>query len=248
MILHLFLRFLLLLTFCISFSTGIASPKVTITNFACMNDIYEIAKDGKYIWCATTTGIVRWNVEDSTFVKFTPSEGIPGVGVDYLTVDKQGGIWCTASKNNNLGGVIGLGPYYFKDDNIIKRFIIEPVRMIFVDNENKKWVSIYSKEQGGNTWATFLGLYAIGVAGTFTAEHNGLPSNDVWSMAQESNGTYWFATGAGVARYDGTTWKVFGEGDAGLKSKYPDLLMYRNGLLYAVSGGYIQYYSGDAWI
>ena len=38
---------------------------------------------------------------------------------------------------------------------------------------------------------------------------NGLPSNSVYDIFQDSKGFMWFATGKGLCRYDGTTFKTY---------------------------------------
>jgi hypothetical protein len=84
--------------------------------------------------------------------------------------------------------------------------------------------------------------------GKFNSEKNGLPNDNVWAMAQEADGTYWFATSAGVARFDGETWDGFGQDDRGLKSMYPkEIRIDDDGIPYVVHGGPVQYYAGGKW-
>ena len=40
--------------------------------------------------------------------------------------------------------------------------------------------------------------------------NDGLAGNIVYSIAQDSNGIFWFGTNHGLSRYDGQTWNNYG--------------------------------------
>ncbi len=235
----------------------------TFTNMVPMNDIVDIARDGKYIWCLTSQGVIRWNPEDGTYKKFATGKDIPAEWIEHMAVDKRGGVW--VDSRGIAYGSVGMGAYYI-GENGIERYVtpfyhpsefwfgqgtyIEPIKMIFTDNQNVKWFSVFTYVMGGNSPVTYFGFRTYdGVNwGVFNSVKNGLPNDEVWGMAQEPNGTYWFATSAGVARYDGKTWDVFGQGDRGLKSRHPkNICIDDDGIPYVVHGGPVQYYSGGKW-
>ncbi len=220
------------------------------TNYSIMDDLYDITKDGDFIWCVSEHGIIRWNYKDSTCVKYTAAEGLSGEKALYLKTDKNGGIWFAANRMNYSGGTDGLGAYHL-NEHAITNNRIGAINMAYVDNTNTKWFALFSRPWGGNHPRVFLGLRTFDGENwkVFNSETHGLPSEEVWSMAQDNNGNYWFASGAGVARFDGTTWTVFREGDSGLESMYPkEIISDRNGIVYTISGNHIQYYSEGKWI
>jgi len=63
------------------------------TNYTSGNDLLALAVQGKYIWAATTVGVVRWDTETETYMRYTTADGLVSNYVLSIAVDKQGTLW-----------------------------------------------------------------------------------------------------------------------------------------------------------
>lgn len=62
-------------------------------NYTDMKSVRVLVSDGRYFWAGTSGGIFRFDPSDSSFLKFTNSEGLSSNNVTALTVDAYGNIW-----------------------------------------------------------------------------------------------------------------------------------------------------------
>ena len=58
-----------------------------------MQNVRGVASDGSSIWVATSGGVFRFNPADSTYQKFTNSDGLTSNDVTAITVDAEGKVW-----------------------------------------------------------------------------------------------------------------------------------------------------------
>jgi len=76
---------------------------------------------------------------------------------------------------------------------------------------------------------------------------NGLPSNEVYHVLQDSTGYIWFATSHGVSRFDGSTFKNFGLEDGLVETTIHEIYEDYRGRLWFISGsGKLSYYKNDS--
>lgn len=68
---------------------GIGSWK----NFTDMKSVRSVATDGAVIWAATSGGVFMFNPADSSYQKFTNSEGLTTNDVTAILIDNAGRIW-----------------------------------------------------------------------------------------------------------------------------------------------------------
>lgn len=78
---------------------------------------------------------------------------------------------------------------------------VETAITSLVANENDVWAG--TAGQGVIHWRKDTGAYE-----RFTTA-DGLPNNSVYAVALDQNNHLWFGTGAGITRYDGTTWTTY---------------------------------------
>ncbi|NOT06060.1 MAG: S8 family serine peptidase, partial [Anaerolineales bacterium] len=79
-----------------------------------------------------------------------------------------------------------------------------------------------------------------------------LPTNQIYAIAAESNGTKWFGSIAyGVASFDGTSWKVYNKDNSGFSlSDYPvwSIAAESNGTKwFGTNGGGVAHFDGTSW-
>ncbi len=96
-----------------------------------MKGIRAVAAQGKYIWAATSGGVFRFNTSDSTFLKFTNSDGLSTNDVTAIAVDKNENIW--------IGHANGSVDIYSTKNNMWKH--ISDIR--YSTRTDKRILSIY---------------------------------------------------------------------------------------------------------
>jgi len=89
-------------TFCLSAFTVLilvssVSAEGIWTNYTNGNYINDIAVEGDYIWCATQGGVVRWNMQNGTYVKFTSADGLANNNVRSIAIDADNVKWFATS-------------------------------------------------------------------------------------------------------------------------------------------------------
>ncbi|MEM8998413.1 MAG: two-component regulator propeller domain-containing protein, partial [Acidobacteriota bacterium] len=95
-----------------------------------------------------------------------------------------------------------------------------------------RFAAIYCSLIGCIVAATAAGAQESADARRWTAD-DGLPSSVVMSVAQTRDGFLWVGTDAGLARFDGRTWRRFD------RSTYPTLASDKISALAADRGGYL---------
>ena len=77
--------------FCISTHTaaGIGDWK----NYTNMKDVVALVGSRDAVWAGTTGGLLRFNVQDTSFEKFTNSEGLTGNGISTMGLGSNGAVW-----------------------------------------------------------------------------------------------------------------------------------------------------------
>ncbi len=67
------------------------------TIFSSGNEVNDLLLDGNIVWAATQDGVVRWDTEAGTNLKFTVLDGLPGNYVSSVSRDKSGQLWVLTS-------------------------------------------------------------------------------------------------------------------------------------------------------
>jgi ligand-binding sensor domain-containing protein/signal transduction histidine kinase len=147
------------------------------------------SRTGKFIWCATATGLFEWNGAGKFRRREMPLQ--PGVLITDVIEDPSGGVW--VATNDGLFVLGGSG--------VVRSFFVKNgrpgswVEMMLLDSKGRLWVAtragvaLFSRRPDGS-WA---------VEKTFTMK-SGLVGNDVKAILEASDGTLWIGTSLGISR------------------------------------------------
>jgi ligand-binding sensor domain-containing protein len=172
--------------------TGPAHTTGNWTNFTSSDYVRDAAKDGDTLWCATLSGLVKWNLRDSTYVKYTTIEGLPEIECQSVAVDSSGVVWVA-----HAAGVATFDGVSFTDYRQAYGFSLGGANDIEITSDNHVWISGY----GGvacyyqNNWTVYR-------------DEAGIQGN-VYDIEIEPSGLVWIASATGLFAFDGTTWHKY---------------------------------------
>jgi len=181
------------------------------------NQIYALAleRDGKTIWIGTRNGLARydgsaWQIYNST------NSVLPSDQILSLLVDAAERLW--------VGTTAGLAERdgdkwrVYKDDN--SALPSNTVSGLAVDSKDDLWIALAAEID--NTTGSYVGglaKYDGSSFQIFTPDNSGLPTVHVSSVAVDEKDIVWAATvspvgppdeiNGGLARWDGSSWKVY---------------------------------------
>ncbi len=194
------------------------------------NTVYDVTAQGEYIWCATRSGIVKWNRLDGTYEQINPFHN--NNFFRSIAVDDNGVVWLT-SNSSNIIRFHGSTAETFTDVDGIS---LTNVTAITFDQNGMVWCSgwgiacfdgvkwsKYNKVQtpethcfasaadsNGVVWFASLGAYSFdGTEWKKYTSENGLTDLLVKAIAVDKNGVVWFGAHDGAYRYDGTVWTEY---------------------------------------
>ncbi|MFH1957785.1 MAG: two-component regulator propeller domain-containing protein [bacterium] len=175
----------------------------SITNYTNGNDINCVAVEGNYIWCGTSGGVVRWNANDGTYVKYTRlADGLSDNDVRAAVIDQNGDKWfgTWGGGVNKFDGITWTN--YTDSDGLAGNY----VSAVMVDGSGNIW---FGTSEG-------LSKYDRVIWKTYTTS-DGLANNEVSAIAEDANGNIW-VNGGGVNMFDGTNWTNYIISNSGLTS------------------------------
>ena len=189
---------LLLLTIFLS-NISCSRHQETWINFTNANCVNAVAIEGNYIWAGTTGGVVKWNIDDSSYIKYTTADGLADNRVLAMAIDLAGNKWfCTSEGISRFDGT-NWTTY------TINNGLADNVNSIAIDSEGHIW---FGTNRGVNSFD--------GVNWTVYDKSDGLAHDEVSSIVIDSNGNKWFAYGydrKGITKFDGTNWTTYTESD-----------------------------------
>jgi len=211
------------------------------TNYTNANEISGSAIDGNYLWIATRGGVVKWNLTDSSYTKFTTKDGLADLNVKDVFVDNEGNKW--------FGTVEGVQKFNGSEwttyntsnsplpDNRVYAIIQDTLgRMWFgtghgiacLDSIN--WY-VYTDLGGGATNVAVRGI--------------GLDSqNRIWTANNPEN----YGDPGGVSVFDGTTWTRYDPNTSGIGQYFLSIIVDGNDNVWAGSWtAGIYKYNGSSW-
>ncbi|MCE5249371.1 T9SS type A sorting domain-containing protein [bacterium] len=200
-----------------------------ITLYFNSNDVNDIAADDRHIWCATSGGLVRWDIRDDTYRVFSSLDGLPSNDVHAVTATPGGVLWLAGSWYG-LTSMDG-GTFHTYDNPGLYG---GNVQRIAVDSQENVWCTGASAwrfdgdswtdcalgegssepvvmDGDGHVWiGTRKGLVCIDGADriTYTTE-SGLPDNRILSLESDGRGNLWAGTSKGLAVFDGASWRSY---------------------------------------
>lgn len=193
--------------------------------------IYAFAEQAnRDYWIGTWAGVNRVKLdtmEMTTFVKELINEWVYGIDVDSqdrVWFGTEGGVsmydgqkWRSWTHKDGMGAAnpgalahsenTGLGTRSRHDLNVLagggESYNPNYVFSVQVDHQDEVWFGTW----GGGV-ARFNGSEWI----NYTVE-DGLAGNIVYSITQDSEGTFWFGTNHGLSRFDGKNWHSYSKAD-----------------------------------
>ena len=56
-------------------------------------EIKALKAEGDFIWAGTAGGVVKWNINDGSYIKYTAEDGLAYNTVTAIEIDSEGNIW-----------------------------------------------------------------------------------------------------------------------------------------------------------
>ena len=182
--------------------TGAQGDDWVWANYTYDKNVSALAPGGNILWAGTTGGVLRWDLVDGSYTKYTPADGLTGTVVEDIAVDSQGRAWVGHDRGLSVCDGTGCVTYDKYNSDIPGLAVHEVVAA----SDGRVW--LHSRSVNGSlgegvtvydgfTWTTYT-----------TSE--GLADNDVRSMAEDLNGHLWFGLWDGdVSEFDGvSTWTI----------------------------------------
>jgi len=139
------------------------------------------SRDGS-IWIATDEGINRWH--DGALTNYRMSDGLCYFSIRALLEDSYGGIWIGTDR-----GVSHWQDGGFVQDAVVNRLGTEKVWAIHEDGDGGLW---FGTRGGGLFRWRGGGLTAFG-------SEQGLASNSIYQILEDSHGTFWMSGPNGIS-------------------------------------------------
>ncbi len=184
-------------------------------NFTDGNEVLDVYVQGDVLLAATNGGLVRWNISNHSYLKYTSEHGLPGNAINWVTVDSDNQLWITAGLDNQLwlgtdtDIYVGNVPTWSRPLSIIDAQQPHFLSFLLRDHQGHIWVGAqYVSRFDGETWEKF---------DTIFPNVNGKP-NKPWSIFEDSQGNIWVGAYQALARFDGTNWQTW-TADDGLTDK-----------------------------
>jgi signal transduction histidine kinase/ligand-binding sensor domain-containing protein len=162
------------------------------------NGVYSLiqGRDG-YIWFGTQEGLVRFDGVRFEITDRTNTAEMKRTWVISLVEEPSGSLWVNYSTRGAGVGLYEAGK--FKSITAKEGLRSNSVGVVVVARDSSIW---FTHGKDGATRKH---------RGTFTTfgRAEGLPSDTVFSLADDSGGNIWFATPQGISRYNGTSFKLY---------------------------------------
>ena len=160
--------------------------KETWINFTNANCVITLAIEGNYIWAGTVGGVVKWNINNGEYIKFTSADGLVDNVVLSIAIDSEGNKWFGTS-----GGVNKFDGTNWTTFTTNDGLAYNSVDLIVIDPEDNKWFGYGYHGKGvskydGTNWTTYT-------------ESDGLIDDRVLSIGIDSKGNKWFGARAGLS-------------------------------------------------
>lgn len=223
--------------------------KVSSVDFLRNIQVNDIIRDHfGSVWVATERGLGRINDQYNVREFLRSGKGFPGAHITSLFIDREGSLWMSTGKSGllrikespirnydeedglaidrvNLVNEASDGRFFIcLDDGLVDVFDSGVIKPFEIRNDNwNEAVRDILIEADGTTWmASYNGVLRKDRNGErlFTTD-DGLSSNSVRRILQDSTGDLWFATRTGgVIQFSGDKVKRVFNREAGLSSDY----------------------------
>jgi len=163
------------------------------TNGNYVNDLLVL---GDTIWAATNGGVVRWDIDDNSYVKYTREYGLADNNVTSVVQSTDGTLWFGTGSGVSRLDDNNHWTTFTTDNGLVANDILDIVQ----STDGTLWFN------------TSHGISRLDTSGrwtTFTSE-NRLAGKEVMSVVGNVGDSLWFNTNDGVSRLDTTNlWTTF---------------------------------------
>jgi streptogramin lyase len=187
----------------------------TWSNYTYDEDVFALAISGNTAWAGTWGGLLRWDLTNKTYTKYTVVSGMPSLTVNDVAVDGVGRVWVATDKGlSKLDGTTWTNYVPVIPTQYYGNQTCEEVQEIVITTNNKIWFTCYMKNvfeygpQGVTlfdpstiTWTTYK---------KFNTPPSSFPNDDIRSIALDTTGNLWVGTLFGQAgKFDGLNWTTY---------------------------------------
>jgi ligand-binding sensor domain-containing protein len=223
-------------------STGHAAER--FINYTNASNISALTLEGgSYLWAGCRGGVVRWNLADGTYEKFTKDDGLASNYVNAIVIDADGIKWfgcldgltrfdgTSWTTIDSTDGLTGSG---------VSTLEVDLAGNLWAGNsrglhkfDGRTWTHIKWTDYSQSTNYTSFSIDALTVdkqgnlwCGSFSevtrydginltnyTSEHGLAPGDVQSLAVDREGGIWCGTTAGVSVFDGESWTAYDSSD-----------------------------------
>lgn len=164
------------------------------TNFTNGNEILDLYLHDEILWAATAGGLVRWNIAERSYLKYTSEHGLPGNRLRRVGADTGGRLWIGTELH---GLYVGDGQTWERWPQFDDPRLALP-QVLFQDSRGNIWAGRTALARfDGATWQWFDGLLPDTRSGTNIAN----------AIFEDSRGNIWVGANQLLLRYDGTSWQ-----------------------------------------
>ncbi len=226
-------------TLCTAAAPAVHAGWSTITN---ANFVSDMAFDSSgALWAVGSGGVVRWDPEATTCVKYTVDQGLTSNRVSAVAVAPDGALWI----GSEGGGASRFDGASWTTYSVADGLASDTVQAIAVAPDGVVWLGTDrgASRFDGETWTTYT-----------TAD--GLASNSVGSIALALDGAVWFGTvgagwqdpaGHGASRFDGETWTTYTTADGLAGDKVYAIAVAPTGALWFGTDGGVSRFDDETW-
>jgi ligand-binding sensor domain-containing protein len=205
------------------------------------------------VWFATNHGVWRW--DGAAWTRFSPKDGLPSESVTAMTQAADGTLYVAACP----GGV-----YRLRDERwvlvggALPKTIEEHCPWtLLAQADDELWAGLMNArlgQQPGYGLARFTNqawrvLYPnqAQLGEDLPLDVVNLGGRDVFKIVQTPDGKVWVLTDAGLAQFDGQTWRNLSNKDLGSESRLWNLLAAADGSLWLGGEKGALHYDGKTW-
>ena len=181
--------------------TGAQGGDWVWANYTHDKDVWALAPGDRVLWAGTWGGLLRWDLVDHSYTKFTPADGLTGTFMEDIAVDSQGRAWVGHDRGLSVCDDTACTTY----DKYNSGIPGEEVEEVVVAGDGRVWLA--SRDAGG--LGEGVTVYNGATWTTYTTA-DGLAEDRVMSMAEDLNGHLWFGhEGDKVSEFDGVSnWTI----------------------------------------
>jgi len=229
-------------------------------NLTRVEEIHAMVPEGNHLWAATNGGVVRWDISDGSYIKYTRADGLHQNKVTAMAMDAQGNKWFGTDDRTEIGYTEYGRPAVSRFDGqswttygTLKAAVEAGYEAIqstigesglwLVDSKGQVWIIHYPGVQvyDGEQWVTYTSPDAL-------VEYN--PT----AMAMDAWGRVWigsvyeFGHRQGVSVFDGNKWVQYRPEDGLIDAPINDITADEEGNVWLATGFGVSRFNGWQWL